>query len=253
MATKIVHENKSGIKEKLKNIYEFGIGLIYPRRCPVCDDIVKYEDGLICVSCKDVFQFTKEPVCMRCGKEVGREEKEFCEDCQKRIHYYSRNFACFSYRSMSQSIYRFKYGKRQEYATYYAQQIAVRLGEVIREIQPDALIPVPLHRSRFYTRGYNQAEVLAMEIGKLISVPVLTDYVVRVKKTTPQKELSRQNRQNNLKKAFKIKRNDVKLNTIIVIDDIYTTGSTIDMVSKVCLDAGVERVYSICLAIGKGL
>lgn len=241
------------IKEKIAKGFREILNLIYPRRCPICDEIIAGRGKMTCDGCENVFEFTKEAVCLICGKEVTHEEKEYCEDCRKRKHFFRRNFACFSYKSMSQSIYRFKYAGRQEYAEYYATQIVKKFSKEIREIHPDALIPVPLHRSRFRKRGYNQAEVLAKEIGKLINVPVVTDLVIRCRKTTPQKELSRQNRQNNLKRAFKINRNDVKLNTIIVIDDIYTTGSTMDMVSKTCLEAGVVRVYGICLAIGKGL
>lgn len=102
-------------------------------------------------------------------------------------------------------------------------------------------------------RGYNQAALLAAELGKQLDIPVLTGFVERTRNTRPQKELEGAKRQNNLKKAFKIVQNDVKLNTIVIIDDIYTTGSTIDAVAQACREAGVKHVYFAALAIGRGM
>ena len=119
--------------------------------------------------------------------------------------------------------------------------------------KPDALIPVPIHESRRRERGYNQSDVLAKAIGKRIDIPVYTDWISRCRKTAPQKELEPAERQKNLKKAFKIIHDDVKLNTIVIIDDIYTTGSTIDNVAQCAKDAGVKKIYFITLSIGKGM
>ena len=93
---------------------------------------------------------------------------------------------------------------------------------------------------------------MAKALGKQLGIPVISHIVKRVKKTVPQKKLSQVQRQNNLKRAFKIIRNDVKLNTIIIIDDIYTTGSTIDSMSAVLKEAGIKNIYFIALAIGRG-
>ena len=245
------------LSEEDKRWWEKGrdllLDLMCPRHCPICDGIVKIHSGYICEKCIGKAIYLKEPTCLICGKELKEDREEYCEDCKKHRHYFIQNFGCFEYASVAESIYRYKYKGRQEYADYYAQEIVEQLGEVIMTIKPDALIPVPIHKSKMRTRGFNQAELIEKAIGKQMYIPVLTNYVVRVRKTTPQKELSRIERQNNLKRAFKIAQNDVKLNTIIVIDDIYTTGSTIDMVSQTCMDSGVKRVYGICLAIGRGI
>lgn len=127
------------------------------------------------------------------------------------------------------------------------------LGREILSWKPDALVPVPLHPAREKKRGYNQAALLAAELGKQLDIPVLTGFVERTRNTRPQKELEGTKRQNNLKKAFKIVQNDVKLNTIVIIDDIYTTGSTIDAVAQACREAGVKHVYFAALAIGRGM
>ena len=226
--------------------------LLYPRRCPVCDKAVMPFGSLVCETCGGKTAYIKEPYCMKCGKELAEAEAEYCGDCMRHRHLFDRGRAVFAYKSISDSLYRFKYRGRQEYAAYYAACMADRLGEWILQCRPDALVPVPIHPSKRRTRGYNQAEALARELGELLHIAVDTGLIKRVRKTTPMKELSVSERQNNLKRAFKICRNDVKLNTIIIIDDIYTTGSTIDAMSRELRRAGVKRIYFAALAIGSG-
>ena len=94
---------------------------------------------------------------------------------------------------------------------------------------------------------------MAAELSKHSGIPVNRKLIIRKKKTKPQKDLTTQERQNNLKKAFKICPNDVKLSTIVIIDDIYTTGSTIDDMAKLLMASGIQKVYYVALAVGRGI
>ena len=127
-----------------------------------------------------------------------------------------------------------------------------RTKEWLRTVRPDVLIPVPIHKKRMNKRGYNQAAVLAEQLSAYTGIPVLENWLVRETDTVPLKDLGVQERQNNLKKAFKIVRNDVKLNTIVIIDDIYTTGSTVDAIAQVIRQHMDCRVYVLTAAIGRG-
>ena len=236
-----------------KVFYGMLLDLIYPRRCPVCDKAVKPFGSLICEECTKKIKYVKAPYCQKCGKELRDKRALFCHDCAHKEHKYERGMALFSYPSVADSIYRFKYQGRQEYAAYYAQRMARVLGEKILSLHPDALVPVPIHSSKKRVRGYNQAEVLAKELGRILNIPVETKLIKRVRKTVPMKELSVGERQNNLKKAFKICHNDVKLITIVIIDDIYTTGSTIDAMAYELRQAGIKHIYFAALAIGNGI
>ena len=229
------------------------VTLFFPRRCPVCDEPVKPWNALICKECEPKLTYIKSPRCLKCGKHIGSSEKEYCDDCAVRPHVFDSGRALFSYRSVSASIARFKYRGRREYAACYAACMQEELEPFIRACRAEALVPVPLHKSRLKKRGYNQAQVLAEELSARTGIPMRADLIERVKKTTPMKDLSAAERQNNLKKAFKIRRNDVKLSIIIIIDDIYTTGSTIDAMSHEFKKAGVERIYFVTLAIGRGI
>ncbi|MBQ7943575.1 MAG: ComF family protein [Lachnospiraceae bacterium] len=229
------------------------VQLFYPRRCPVCDDAVPMKEGLACEACRKKIRYIREPKCRKCGKELRQEEKILCADCTNRRHEFDYGIALYDYQSMKESIYRFKYQKRCEYAKFYAQEIWNKYEDEIKRMEADVLIPVPLHKSKLKLRGYNQAELIAKELSKLSGIPCDSKIVYRIRKTVPQKELDVQGRQNNLKKAFNIPSDVVKLNKTIVIDDIYTTGSTIDAVSGGLKQRGIRNVYFITLCIGEGI
>lgn len=229
--------------------------LVFPRRCPVCDQPVPVGEKLICNKCKSKIIYISEPKCKKCGKQLTDMTQLLCRDCETKSHIFDFGYALYDYQSMKESIYRYKYHGRQEYARFYARDIYERYGEQIKRLNVDAIIPVPLHKTRQKARGYNQAELVAVELSKMTGIPVYSNLVKRSKKTLPQKELDDITRQNNLKKAFNINSDVVKLyiNKAIVVDDIYTTGSTIDAVTAVLRQNGVKNVYFITLCQGKGL
>lgn len=225
--------------------------VIFPRRCPVCDRVLSFGGEKICKPCEKTLSIVQTPFCMKCGKELEDDTKEYCKDCNETHHEYIQGRAVFLYPCIRKSIYRLKYKNRKEYVEYLGWKMAAVCGRTIKEWQPDALIPVPLHSSRMKKRGFNQSELLAKELSKYTHIPVDTRLVIRTRNTVPQKALDVIERQNNLKNAFKIEQNKVKLKTIVIIDDIYTTGSTIDAIARELKAEGVENVYYVALAIGR--
>lgn len=240
------------IKAKLREWCNGVLRVVYPVHCPVCDEIVDEPGEKVCAECLRKIKLLTPPWCMRCGKKV-EDGEEYCRDCRGSRHVFDRGRALYEYADAAASIYRFKYAGRREYADFFGEEIAEYLGDFIRQIQPDGIVPIPLHRRRYAKRGYNQAELLASETGRRLGIPVYPKMLVRVRNTVPQKKLNPQERQNNLKKAFNIGRNDVKLKVILVFDDIYTTGSTIDEAARALREAGAEKIYFITLACGAGI
>ncbi len=239
-------------KYKVTHLFKLVLGLLYPLRCPVCDGIVLPFGEKICTECLPKLKLITPPYCMKCGKKV-KEGDYYCPDCQRYEHLYVRGRALYDYGSVATCLYRFKYGGRREYGDFLGEEMARYLGPFIREIGAEALIPVPLHRKREKKRGYNQAKVLADALGRYAGLPVYGKYLQRVGRGGPLKYLSPEERQNNLKKAFIIKENDVKLKVVIIVDDIYTTGSTVDAVAHVLLEAGVEKVFFLAVSCGAGV
>ncbi len=153
---------------------------------------------------------------------------------------------------MRNSLYRFKYHNRREYAGYYSKELVRVYGGWISRCKIQAIIPIPLSRRRQRQRGFNQAELVARQMGKELGIPVFCNLLLRVRDTRAQKELNDEERKNNLKKAFKTRTNKVQLDHILLIDDIYTTGSTMNEAAKELKRAGAEKVYCLSISIGRG-
>lgn len=245
-----------GKKNQRDQIREFAVRvleLLYPIRCPVCGMIPEY--GMdICPECRVKLQDVMNPVCMKCGKPVADPTIELCYDCSRKQHVFRAARAVFVYDGEAKaSLYRFKYAGRQEYAAFYARETIKKYGHWIAYHPIDAIIPVPLHWKRKRKRGYNQAALYARELGKITGLPVWTNILRRVVNTRPQKELDDRERKNNLKNAFKCEKSIVQSKYILLVDDIYTTGSTVDMAASELMRAGAAGVFVICISIGGGL
>ncbi|PXV90172.1 ComF family protein [Lachnotalea glycerini] len=239
---------------KLKKFTEEVINIIFPLTCPVCQEVLKVNYIQICDTCKKSLPYIGEPMCKKCGKPLMLEEQEYCYDCSKKEHLFNKGIALWVYDDrIKGSLYRFKYNNKREYAKVYANEIMHKYGEKIMSWNVDAIIPVPLHKSKLRSRGYNQAEILAKELSTYIGAPVYTNCVKRIRKTLPQKGLNNKQRINNLKNAFKIVNFDVKLNKVLLIDDIYTTGVTMDGVAEVLRETGVSDTYFVTVSTGDGL
>lgn len=232
------------MRETLKKWLDY----VYPRTCPVCTRILPPKGGLICEECRAKLIYVKNPRCKKCGKPLESPGKEYCGDCTKKKHYYNAGRVVWVYtKEMRQSIYRFKYDNKREYADFYIEELLRLYGGWIKSLGVEAIIPVPLYNRKNRVRGFNQAQVLAEGIGREMNIPVLTEVVSRNKSTIAQKNLSNKERQENIKNAFKIIDNEVKLNKILLVDDIYTTGSTMDAVAGVLRENGVKEIFFICL------
>lgn len=235
----------------LKRIKDMLLDVVFPPICPVCNRIVG-AGRHICPECMKKLYYVEEPYCMKCGKPVD-EEDEFCRDCRSTHHVYDEGRAALLYDEyMSRSIYRFKYNGKQEFAGVYADIMYERLSSKIRAWNADVIIPVPVHKSRLKKRGYNQAALIAQKLSKLLKIPVREDIVTRHTATKVQKNLGARTRQNNLKKAFNITSNSVEYNSVLIVDDIYTTGATVDALAGCLKRAGIKKVYFATLCIGRG-
>ena len=228
------------------------LDLFYPPRCPVCDGLLMPGE-LICDGCRTEAVLLREPVCKRCGKQLGEEQREYCPDCARKAHRYLQGKAVFLYKGgIRQSLYRFKYAGKREYAVFYAREAAGLYGAWVQKNQREALVPIRMYRRKQRRRGYNQAEVFARALGRDLRLPVERKMVRRIRDTTPQKNLNERERKDNLKNAFQFTDNIVKYKRVLLVDDIYTTGSTIDAVAEVLISGGIKEICFICISIGVG-
>ncbi|MBE5963146.1 MAG: ComF family protein [Lachnospiraceae bacterium] len=238
---------------------QFFIELIYPRRCPICREIVLPKGSYICTRCRQKVTLVTQPSCMKCGKPLAIAGQEYCYDCVRHEHHYKRGFAVYVYDDvMRQSLGDFKFRGKKEYGDFFAQEIVSRYGKQIKQIGPDYLVPIPLHPAKRRKRGYNQAEILARKIGETLGIPVIPNLLKRNRNTIPQKTLDDKERLKNLRRAFSfgtgLKCSDEGLRNIkiMLVDDIYTTGSTIEACTNVLNKQGITDIYFVTVSIGRG-
>lgn len=189
--------------------------------------------------------------CLHCGKQLNEQYNEsICPDCKSGIFNYDRAYSCFAYSGMGKElIYKLKYEGKTQLSKIIAGLMEDRLRN--EEFTADAVIPVPIHENKLKTRGFNQSYIIARELGERLGKPVV-DCLIRTKETKEQYNLDKAQRYLNIVDAFSVKLlyNIDKYKNILLVDDIYTTGSTVNECSKVLKKSGAEKVYVITAATG---
>lgn len=229
------------------------INFIYPPTCPLCGDVIAGGRDAVCGECRPMIEYPREPLCLRCGCEITDAEQELCADCSSHTRSYVKGFPAMKYQyPLDESIAAFKYHNEREHAVFYANEIVRRHGKALLGLGIDTMIPIPVHKKKLQKRGYNQAEVLAAALSDRLSIPVETELLVRAVNTEPQKSLDPEHREQNLKKAFQCTKKSVSYKKVLLVDDIYTTGATIEACTKCLHAAGIPEVYYTSVAIGTG-
>lgn len=234
--------------------------LLYPPRCPVCDGVRFSGEPVCCPACRERLRFIEGPACLCCGRPVGGEDREYCYDCAKRKRSYSGGLSLGVYEgALKESVLRFKFSGREEYASFYAEQFVERYGKQLMRFRADVLLPVPMHKRKERKRGYNQAASFAKELSERTGIPEAENILLRTRYTAPQKELNDVGRLQNLLRAFAVREEafrtqekDHPVKRVILVDDIYTTGSTMEACASLLLGAGAEAVMPVTVAVAGG-
>lgn len=228
--------------EKLRKITDAVLELLYPPRCMFCDEItLRGAQGMACAECAASLRFVSIN---------SADEDENHEDI---VIYIDGAFAAFSYEGpVREAILRFKYEGMRDYAAGFAALLYGYLKtQGFAEVVESAccFVPVPLYAEKQKNRGYNQAEVLAGELSRLYGIPVCVNLLTRIKNTPQQSELTRERRIKNVKGAFCAEKSkDAASKVIILVDDIYTSGATLNECAGELKKAGARAVYAVTLA-----
>lgn len=220
------------------------LDLLYPPVCLNC----KNSDSWLCPDCLAKIALIHPPVCERCGSPTS-EENQTCEQCQDNVLQYIdaiRSAAHFENEPLRPAIHFLKYKNHKMVAAILAETLADACCRF--ELTGDVILPVPLHRTRYRERGYNQSELLARQLGALLDRPVNTMSLVRVRKTRSQVELRAGERHENVADAFACVDDDLAGQAVLLVDDVCTTGSTLDACAYALKQAGVAFVWGVTLA-----
>ncbi|MBN1540602.1 ComF family protein [candidate division KSB1 bacterium] len=211
------------------------VDFIYPPLCLLCDEALVAGEQSVCRKC-----WTVLPSLYPAEQQAGELNPEFCFDF---------SIAAFDYQdSMQTLIHAVKYRGYRRLIPPLADELAQAAGDALRLWKANALVAVPLHPARRRERGYNQAELLAERIGVRLSLPVYS-LLRRTRYTAPQAQRSRLERRENVAGAFSTKRAAVLAGKrLVLIDDVLTTGNTVDACARVLLESGASAVAVLTLA-----
>lgn len=218
-----------------------------PPRCPGCAAVVP-DPHLFCLPCWQALDFLGEPCCRRCGLpfpfEAGADAE--CAACLAAPPRFDRLRAAVAYGEISRAVaLRLKYGGRPSVAETLARLMQ-------RHVEGEAVLaPVLLHRWRIWSRGYNQSALIASALARRTGLPVELALLRRVKATPPLKGLGRRERALAVRGAFRVadaRRAALKGRTVILVDDVFTSGATADACARTLKRAGAARVNILCWA-----
>lgn len=243
----------------IKYIKEGLLNLVFPLDCKICGKPIRESKGYsICEDCFKTIELIDKPYCKKCNKPLlisvdlfRQEQNIFCVDCKKKK--YSFEFARSVGRYdgvLKECIHLFKYYGEKELAKPLGKLLIDYLtkNEEFRELI-DLIIPVPLHKNDLRKRGFNQSVLLAKIIGNYFSIPVKEEVLIKKRLTPSQVNLSKKERDKNIFKAFFINESkEVKEKNILILDDIFTTGSTVEECAKELKKAGTKNIFVLTLA-----
>lgn len=229
----------SGIWQQFR---EALLDLLFPPRCVGC----RRPGSWLCPKCRRGIKRITGPLCPCCGRPVTQSGR-LCSTCRRKAPPIGgiRSAAYFE-GVLREAIHRFKYRGGQVLARPLGQLMTERWSAY--HIPAEVLIPVPLHPTRLAERGYNQATLLARELGAAIGLPVETDSLVRIRATAPQVTLDAAARQENVQGAFRCLDDRMADRRVVLIDDLCTTGATLSACSTALQEVGAASVWAYTLA-----
>lgn len=238
------------MKENLASIKQIILDLFFPKICINCGRKGDY----ICEDCLSLIDILDHQYCPGCRKITP--EGKICQSCKKFLKL-DRLYFASSYKNplVKEAISKLKYEPFcKELSEPLANLIITHfqiLGNIENFLEKSeyVLVPVPLDKRRLKWRGFNQAECLAKELSKVLKVPLISDCLIKIKETLPQVELKEEKRKENIKGVFLIKNKEkIRKKKVLLVDDVYTTGSTLNECARVLKIAGAKEVFGVVIA-----
>ena len=232
---------------------------LYPPRCRACSESIQGRDReYFCSTCWPQIQLVTHPFCTICGRPFpdSSGDDHVCGVCLARTPQYARahSWACYpreeaTEHPLRQVIQKFKYGRRVALGKPLGRLMARGCEEFLLTCKAETIIPVPLHPRRLRWRGFNQSVLLARQIGRAYNLPLECFALYRKRDTPPQTQLPEEERRQNMHGAFGLSgKTAVKGKSLLLVDDVYTSGATVNECSRVLKQSGAREVFVLTLA-----
>lgn len=232
------------------------INLFYPTSCLVCSKKPDSFNKNICPDCLIKIEKRLPPFCMKCGRQLRGESglQELCHDCRKDSIYYDRAFSALSYNGVLRRLmHDFKYNKMTALSEDFAELTIEFMKKYGAGKNIDLVLSIPMHRSRLFEREVNPSHFLARKIAKKLGIAYSKGPIKKIKDTPPQSRLKRHERTKNIKGSFYLKPGRISGmadKNILLVDDLFTTGSTVNEYSRLLKKAGARYIEVITVSRG---
>ncbi len=235
------------------------INLVYPPLCHGCGKKTTLPEQGLCSDCLNKIKKRFPPFCIKCGRQLpgSPSTQDLCSDCKEVKPYYDRAFSVFCYDGLvKELVHIFKYKKMTSLVNEFAELIVDFIKEYSICKKIDIALSIPMHPRRLLQREINPSHILAKNTAKKLGIRYSGNLLVKTKNTPPQSKLKRHERINNIKGSFSIKKNKFRTlqhENVLLVDDLFTTGSTVNECSRILKEAGVNYIEVITLARGDQL
>jgi len=231
----------------IKTYLNYVIDLILPKTCLHCQIRIGKDENFICKKCENSLEFLVENICEFCGKPL---ENEKCKACNNEDFKFDKVRSVFPFNDILRNIiHSLKYEEMTSIGTFLGKFAAVYLKKFTPFERVDIIAPVPLHKVKKRIRGFNQSAYLSRKIAEEMNWDHIPKLVLRKKFTDSQTRLSAAGRQKNVSNAFLLnKKYEVKAKNILLIDDVFTTGSTVNSISKHLKERAANKVFVLTIA-----
>ncbi len=239
------------IQKEIAKYWTTFLRLIYPSFCIFCEKPLSLDENYCCEPCVKALPMLRTPLCPKCASELPPflARKSRCSSCRNITAYYDQGIAFFRYEDKIKTLLQHvKFSKKSWYLKIFLKFLSeikfpISLGDY------DMLVPVPMDSKRLREREFNQSELIAELIGRTKNAPPVESLLKKVRKTAPQSLLHRNERLVNLTEAFQVKKRfNLKNKKILLIDDVMTTGATINECARSLKEKGAKRVDFFSLA-----
>jgi len=231
------------------------LNLVYPLECQICRvPLGPFKESSLCDKCKGKIRLNLAPFCIKCGRSLINSTKDnnCCRECSHRSYYFQRSWAAANYEGvLKEAIHSFKFGAHLRLLPIFTELVINFAMRYIDIDTFDVVVPVPLHKTKLREREFNQAQLLAKDFSDKKSLPINSWGLKKIRNTKPQTEFNKDKRRSNIKNAFKVTDSSCfKDKKILLMDDVFTTGSTLNECAKMLTESGAKSVE--CLVVARG-
>lgn len=232
------------MKVSLHSVRKYITDIFLPNRCPACSKLIKW-DMLLCSECKSKMHLAADELCSVCGRNVCSDHSQLAFDNCIALFYYEQ--------PTINAIYALKHNKAVNLAEYSASLLKKQLEKLGIADKADLVTSVPMSKKKLRTRRYNQAEIIAKCLSQSLDKPFDAHLLLHSPSLTEHHKLSKADRVTDAQSSYfpNPKHNAVKGKTVILCDDVYTTGATVNACAKCLKQMGAKRVVAVCIAAAK--